>query len=363
VPRAFPLIASLYALTLAAQQPAPYTLHVYANLIQVQTLVLTPQLTPVPSIPAQDFRISLDDGPRFRPSKVHLEQNDPLQLAIFLDDSGSVQPLIDHFPADFALLAAADLHPGDLPPEDLHADDAYTLYAADCILIASPAAIAVGPDRLRTAAATALNFPTLHGNRKRPACGAKLKLWDDVGYALRRLANLPGRRVLLLISSGKDRASTATSLDVIRFAQLHSIVIFALNDLYNIAPLTTAVPLGPRGTLSQVSVSPSPDDAYNELCAYTGGLLLATGPGDQATDLHRILSLLRSRYVVEFPRSNDSRPGNHNIGITIENRPTLIIRAAGVAVEPVDTRLLNDPSTIPTAPSQATYGNHPPPRH
>jgi hypothetical protein len=74
-----------------AQQTSPAndapitTLHVYTNLAQVPTLVLTKrhkEMTPVP--PAQ-FRLSLDSGPAVPPTHVRVEGDDPISMAILID--------------------------------------------------------------------------------------------------------------------------------------------------------------------------------------------------------------------------------------------------------------------------------------
>src|SRR5471032_1066846 len=62
--------ALLSAATLLAQAPPPpqqppadlYTLHVYANLAQVPTLVINPDGNPIPPLTRDKFNISLDGG-------------------------------------------------------------------------------------------------------------------------------------------------------------------------------------------------------------------------------------------------------------------------------------------------------------
>jgi hypothetical protein len=70
------------------------TLHVYSNLIQMPVLVLRPDLGSLPPIRPDQFSLSIDDGPRYRPTHVRPEGADPLSLAIVLDMAGTASDLI-----------------------------------------------------------------------------------------------------------------------------------------------------------------------------------------------------------------------------------------------------------------------------
>src|SRR5579859_6538090 len=69
------LPAQLYAQE--GEPPPPgtpmYTLHVYTNLVQLPTLVLNDELKPLPLLNKDQFTLSLDGGPVFRPTQIHLE--------------------------------------------------------------------------------------------------------------------------------------------------------------------------------------------------------------------------------------------------------------------------------------------------
>src|SRR6185437_15102769 len=64
-----------------------YTLHAYANLIQVPTLVLGADRHPLPPFSREQFTLRLDSGPPFHPAQIHREGDDPISLAIVIDDS------------------------------------------------------------------------------------------------------------------------------------------------------------------------------------------------------------------------------------------------------------------------------------
>jgi hypothetical protein len=71
------------------------TLHVYANLIQIPTLVLWQTREPIKNtIDASNFSISIDSGPWFRATHVRQEGEDPISLSILLDLSGDTAKLM-----------------------------------------------------------------------------------------------------------------------------------------------------------------------------------------------------------------------------------------------------------------------------
>src|SRR5215469_509583 len=76
------------AQTEPAQGTAPdsaYTLHVYADLLEVPTLVLTPLHRNYRGLTSQNFLVSLGLGPMFHPTSVRREGNDSITLAILFD--------------------------------------------------------------------------------------------------------------------------------------------------------------------------------------------------------------------------------------------------------------------------------------
>src|SRR5580698_649301 len=64
-----------------AGNPAMPTLHVYVNLEQVPTLVLSSKLTQIKNIDPSALRLSVNSGPLFKPTHVRLEGDDPISLA------------------------------------------------------------------------------------------------------------------------------------------------------------------------------------------------------------------------------------------------------------------------------------------
>ena len=124
------------------------------------------------------------------------------------------------------------------------------------------------------------------------------KVSQDIG-------DLPGRRVILVISDGADRHSVNEWLTVARFAGNKSIAIFGIRPMYsthrdysdqdfNDGWLTTAA-----------------SDPFGMLCGASGGLVL---DGDKskrmmAGQIQRLMTMLRDRYILEFPRPANGSAG------------------------------------------------------
>ena len=68
---------------LTPQDQPIHTLHVYTNLMQIPVLVLSAYRTPMATIAASKFSVSIDSGPRFRPTHVRLEGDDRFRFQFF----------------------------------------------------------------------------------------------------------------------------------------------------------------------------------------------------------------------------------------------------------------------------------------
>ena len=88
----------------AVQEEKPaFTLKAYESLMQVPALVLDSSMRPAkhPVDPGR-FLVSLDSGKKFSPTNVRVEGDDPLELAIVLDVSGSQKKLVGSLAAEVA---------------------------------------------------------------------------------------------------------------------------------------------------------------------------------------------------------------------------------------------------------------------
>ena len=315
------LALGLSTALLYGQNPPPMPLHAYANLVQIPVLVLSPSLEPLPLISASKFAISLDAGPKFRPTHVRLEGEDPIALSILLDVGES----------DAQLMPDIDDVVAGLSPTFLRRGDRVSIYALDCTLTRSLYNVPADSTQLKDGVDAALRLWNSRGQRKQAHCKKAVHLWDALTLMTENLSSLRGRRVILAVTDGHDRGSSNTWNELRRFAAAGAVAIFGMT---------------PHELL------PSPEDVFALVCGLTGGVVLATDKSKIRRDLERFTDMLRDRYILEFPRTDNAPAGLHTIDVTIGNS-NAVIRSTGISVPITDPRILADPTTVPSDPSHA----------
>jgi hypothetical protein len=89
------------------------------------------------------------------------------------------------------------------------------------------------------------------------------------------------------------------------------------------------------------------------VCELSGGIVMRMS--DSAAlpqSLEKFVTMLRERYIVEFPRPSNSTAGEHGMEVKID-KGIYLIRPSGVSLPLPDPVLMADPTTIQTGPSQA----------
>jgi hypothetical protein len=309
-----------------------YTLHTYANLVQIPTLVLSWKDKPVPLIARERFSIRLDSGPAFRPTAMHIEGNDAIDLAVLLDASGDQKELLEHIDEAMAAMARSNLLP----------HDHVTVFAIDCALARAATVSADDADAIKSAVAAALSAPTLHGARAR-RCGGDIHLRDSLVLIGSELAHSPDRRVILAISDGAYDKSARSWEEARSFLAPNGVAVFAIHESYD--PF--------------VDGSTSGQELFRVLCESTGGMSFSGSAANLGARLRTFITLLRGRYILEFPRPSDNPSGNHQVDIRVPGTQDFIVYT-GVLVPPRDPSTLTDPDTVPTAKSPATLGSRHP---
>jgi hypothetical protein len=321
------LAAGLSGVPLVSQDGATPTLHVYTNTIQIPVLVLSPTRTPLAPIAGNRFSVSLDGGPEYRSTHVRLEGDDPISLSILVDARGQeaeLMPKIDE--------AVAGLAPLSLRPRD-HV----SVYVLDCDLIRVSDDVPAGPEELKHTMVAALQLWTNRGGSKHAQdCQKPVGLRDALAYTSNALYSLPGRRVILAVTEGYDSRSRRSWKDLSSVAQEMGVTIFGLSY----APDEPV-----KGHFPRMGYSP-----FVSVCEMSGGMVLTATRWTEADELKRFTTLLRGRYIVEFPRPAGSTSGPHSLIVTIA-KSDAFIRPAGIAVPIADPALLADPTTIPSDPS------------
>jgi hypothetical protein len=316
----------------AQDAPTPWdgaipTLHVYTNLIQIPTLVLDSQRRPLPKPTAANrFSVSIDSGPWFRATHVRQEGNDPISLSILLDVSGDSSELMAKMNSAIATLA----------PDGLQAKDHVSIYALDCSLVQSLNDMPAESERLKIAVNEALQTWML----PQVKCQQSIHLWDALARVVVDLSKLPGRRVILTVSNGRDQGSVRSWNEVMEFAEATGVAVFGV----------TYVPFEAKDRQSRF-LSWSSEDPFHSVCELSGGMVLLSTTKSLEFTLHRFVTLVRERYIVEFPRPANVTSGMHVMEVRIANSKDFI-RPAGISVPIPDAAVLNDPTTVPSDPSR-----------
>jgi hypothetical protein len=89
-------------------------------------------------------------------------------------------------------------------------------------------------------------------------------------------------------------------------------------------------------------------DPFGRVCGSSGGLVL---DGDRskklmAAQIGRLVTMLRNRYIIEFPRPANGSAGYYSLKVQI-NDPTAIVRPAGVAFPPRAREAKTPEGTVP----------------
>jgi hypothetical protein len=314
-------------------QNVAYTLRAYTDLVQVPTLVLSKQREQTPLLTRAQFAVSLDYGPLFQPTKMRIEGDDPISLAVLLDAGGSANDIVKYFGESLSKLA----------PQVLQPKDHVSIYAVDCSLVRSINDIPADATALNAGVAAALAAPGLHGTKRTGACGRSIHLWDAIAQLTKMLSDLPGRRVLLVVSNGRDGGSATGSAEVINYAGSKGVAIFALRD-WDIPHFKDLAA-----------------DPLDQVCESNGGVALLAQPRI-GKSLELFIAMLRGRYILEFPRPNQNAPGRHFITVTVPGTQDFIT-TTGVTYPLPDPAVLADPLTIRPAPSPAKFGKTRPADH
>jgi hypothetical protein len=312
--------SQLRAQAIDPQQPPssddhPYTLHVYTRLVQVPTLVLSHDRKQLPPIDPQKFNLSIDFGPRFHATHVRREGDDPITLAILLDVSGDESDLLLALTRNFSAWLSASLKP----------QDRVTLYAVDCSLLKTSDNAPPDPSTLQQSLDLALTSPHTHGKKNRPSCSGSIPLRDAIALAMQSLSRLPGRRVLLVLSSGYDSRSTVSAPLLNTIATHDAVTIFGLStpDLVHVR-----------------------DDNVLDLASESsGGLHLQTSPNKLLKALENFIDLLRMRYILEFPTPANGTAGIHEIQVTVAHT-SAFITTSGVNIALPNPAIEQDSLTI-----------------
>jgi VWFA-related protein len=333
-----------------SEQPYPTPmLRVNANLVQIPVLVLTPEYDQLRApVAANRFSIAFDGRPPIRPRFVRQEGDDPIHLAIVLDARN----------AQADLLPKIDQTVANLAPSFLHSRDTVSVYVIDCGIMHAIRDVPAEPTQLKFAVDSALGTWTLRRQLKqKTACTSDAHLWDHLEQVTNNLSKQPGWRAIIAVTNGEDGKSLRSPNDLTFMAQNDQVTILNLNPSQDSHPTSFSGSTAARGSTRRNSVSYAQTDIgadqMQTVCELSGGLSLNLYGSDVAKRMRQFVSMLRDRYILEFARPQDLKPGTTLMTVQIEGR-ALFIRPAGDGVPMTDEALTPESSPIPPPASPST---------
>ena len=257
-------------------------------------------------------------------------------------------------PANADILKRLPASLAHLPPDWLGSNDSMAIYALNCSLVRTLHDVRSTPTLLQSGVHDALTSPLLQPpGAAKTRCAASLRLWDSLAAVIGQLGQRPGRRAVLVLTDGHDQGSRQTWNQLQLFADRFSVALIALRPASvhlsrDAAGWTGIDPAGGTGDHTQKSF----EEILGMLCGQTGGLVLDVDPSTLVPQLERAVSLLRNRYILEFPRAANGTNGLHEITVTVAD-PNATVRTTGISFPLQDKVLLNAPGTLPNNPGRA----------
>ena len=267
----FPVIvqvASAEAVELAPAAQEPVVVRAGIDLVHFDVIVTDKRGAVVPGLTADDFEV-VEQGTRQTLSVFaagNREASPDLHLGILVDVSGSM---------------------GDL--EDVRR---ITLQVLNQLPEATDYTLLIVGDEARVAHFTRADFGALLDrvrriNQKEPESTA---LWDGFRTYLRRVAEQPGRHVLVAFTDGRDTSSTATFVHVLRDLRAAAVTVFGVGFGHG------------KGSAHGLQLS--------QVADHTGGITMFPNGPDQLDEVHRrIVTEVRSQYSLGYVSTDQRRDG------------------------------------------------------
>jgi hypothetical protein len=329
---------SVIGLGQAASPPSETpTIHVTTDLIEVPVLSLKPPFQPVSGLNRSNFTIRLDGGPAFHPSYVRRQGNEPLSLSMLVDAEASEQ---------WHLSTALQTAIGNVPSDLLHDTDRLSFFVSGCRLVRSlynaPANLNHDRETIVHAAADS-NFKMAFDGEKSCQRPAVDKVLETV---ISQFAADAKWKVLLIIESG-ERPMEARSLQEVQgIAAVRGVTIFAIKYLR-------------EGSFPSSIYSAT--EGLNLLVGSLGGVSIHSSFEDLGAVIETVLSIIRQRYILSFPRPGNGSSGAHRLEIR-SNVKGVIVRSSAASAPLLDTTLCTgaDRSWLCTE-QRPKYGSSKPP--
>lgn len=289
-----------YCLSPLCAQEIP-TIHVSTDRVQIPALVLGEHREEIAPLLKEQFRVTLDQ--REFPVTIRREGDDPLEVTVLVDTSDPQNSLLPLLRDAFSSLSTVSLRPSD--HLSVFGMDGCKLRRFRTLDPAKNGDIAVS-------VSNAAQTPSaVHGNCSNPA-----GLWDVLWYLVTSMQNLPGRRILLPITNGDASKSTKTASAVRQVANQYGVSLF---------------PIAERGRLQgplrggDVRFMDSGSILYlSTVSEFSGGIVSEAIPPNVPYALAYVFQMVRSRYILEFPRP-EGMFGTHKLNVSLRSRRAIVL--------------------------------------
>jgi Ca-activated chloride channel homolog len=236
------------------------------HLVEVPATVLV-NGKPASHLNERSFRV-FDEGKPVSIAKFEYVKNLPLSLGLAIDTSGSMLRRLEEAQKAGAQFLQNVMKPGD------------------------KAFLVAFDSKAELVQRWTSRLPDLHAGMAKLRAEDMTALYDAVVTSLFNFQGVRGQRALILLTDGRDTASSYSFDETIEYVRHAAVPIYAIG-------------IGIRSTDADVR------QKLSRLCAETGGSVYYI---DQARDLQRIYAdietELRSQYILGFYPSGDVRPGS-----------------------------------------------------
>jgi len=290
------LVAFAFSVVVASQQQQAPVFRTAGDIVPVYVTVTDRSDRLVTTLTRENFEV-FDNG-RQQPLTLFDNTPQPIRLVVLLDVSGSMLGNLPILRAACEQLFAR-LRPGDLARvgsfgHDITISPAFT---ANQVELVSALPVEIAP-----------NAPT--------------PLWRAIDEAMTALAKETERRVVLVLSDGKDGApfkfgqTFISQLEIVDRAQREEVMIYGVG----LRSRGLRQPMGPGANLGAMLADDLPDPGLGTVAIETGGGYLEIRPRDDlGAAFTRVADELHSQYLLGFaPPARDGK--RHKIEVKLTER-------------------------------------------
>jgi Ca-activated chloride channel family protein len=243
----------------------------------LDVVVRNPKGGYVSGLQSQNFRVSQDDKPQ--PIKYFSMDEVPVTMGLVIDDSGSMRPKRNGVAvAALELVGASNPH-----------DEIFVVNFNDTVKPGLPPATPFSDD-----------IPALRAAIEQDKADGRTKLYDALGYSLQYLdKGKMDKKTLVVVSDGRDNASTLSRADITRQIEQSRATIYAI-DIFDEDDLDAK------------------SDVLKKLAQMSGGEYFQLRDMPQiAAACTKIAEDIRHRYTISYSLSQPGEPGSvHSVKVT-----------------------------------------------